>query len=67
MLLIERSESQIPAGIFGRLRSLAKAMLNRSELGIAEMVGEPVPDDLQCEIRTEAQSAYEALLSFMRK
>jgi hypothetical protein len=61
MLLIERSESQIPAGIFGRLRALAEAVLNRSELGIAEMVGSPVPDDVQSQIRTEAQSAYKAL------
>ncbi|HEY2533764.1 MAG TPA: hypothetical protein VGJ20_38550 [Xanthobacteraceae bacterium] len=39
MLLIERSETQIPVGIFGRLHSLAEAVLNRSELGIGEMVG----------------------------
>jgi hypothetical protein len=61
MLLIDRSESQIPPGILGRLRPLAKAVLNRSELGISEMVGAPVPDDVRSEIRTEAQSAYEAL------
>jgi hypothetical protein len=39
MILIERSESQIPAGILGRLRPLAEAVLNGSELGISEMVG----------------------------
>lgn len=61
MLLIERSESHIPAGILRRLRPLAEAVRNRSELGISEMVGAPVPDDVRCEIRTEAQSAYEAL------
>jgi hypothetical protein len=61
MLLIERSQSQMPAGIFGRLRPLAEAVLNRSELGISEMVGALIPDDVRCEIRTEAQSAYEAL------
>jgi hypothetical protein len=61
MLLIERSESRIPAGILGRLRPLAEAVLNRSELGIVELVGLPVPDDVRSEIRTEAQSAYEAL------
>jgi hypothetical protein len=61
MLLIERSESQIPAGILGRLRPMAEAVLNRSELGISEMIGAPVPDDVRCEIRTESQSAYEAL------
>jgi hypothetical protein len=61
MLLIERSEGQIPAGILGRLRPLAEAVLNSSELGIAEMVGAPVPDNVQSEIRTKAQSAYEAL------
>jgi len=61
MLLIERSESQVPPGIFGRLRPLAEAVLNRSELSITETVGAPVSDDLRCKIRTEAQSAYEAL------
>ena len=61
MLLIERSESQIPAGILGRLRPMAEAVLNRSELGISDMIGAPVPDNVRCEIRTEAQSAYEAL------
>jgi hypothetical protein len=61
MLLIERSEGQIPADVLGRLRPLAEAVLNRSELGIAQMVGAPVPDDVQSEIRTQAQSAYEAV------
>jgi len=61
MLLIEQSESQIPAGMLGRLRPMAEAVLNRSELGISEMIGEPVPDDVRYKIRTEAQSAYEAL------
>lgn len=61
MLLIVRSESQIPAEILGRLRPLAEAVLNRSELGISEMVGAPVQDDVRCKIRTEARSAYAAL------
>jgi hypothetical protein len=61
LLVIERSESHIPAGILGRLHPLAEAVLNRSELGISEMFGAPVPDDVRCGIRTEAQSAYEAL------
>jgi hypothetical protein len=61
MLLIERSESQIPAGIFGRLRPLADAVLNSSELGIADMVGAPVSGDVRSEIQAKAQSAYEAL------
>jgi hypothetical protein len=61
MLLIERSESQIPTGIFARLRPLAEAVLNRSELSIADTAGAPVSDDLRCKIRTEAQSAYGSL------
>jgi hypothetical protein len=61
MLLITRSESQIPDDILGQLRPLAEAVLNRSELGISEMVGVPVPEDVQSEIRTQAGSAYEAL------
>jgi len=61
MMLIEGSESQIPADILGRLRPLAEAVLNRSELGISQMVGVPVPDDVRSEIRIEAESAYEAL------
>jgi hypothetical protein len=61
MLLIERSESQIPADILGRLRPLAEVVLNRSELGISEMVGVSVPDDRRSDLRTEAESAYEAL------
>lgn len=60
-LLIERSESQIPADILGRLRPLAEAVLNSSELGIADLVGEPVPDEVRAQIRTEAGSAYKAL------
>jgi len=44
-----------------RLRPMADAVLNRSELGISEMIGELVPDDVRCQIRTEAHSAYEAL------
>ena len=61
MLLIERSESQIPADILGRLRPLAEAVLNRSELGILEMVGEQVPNEVKSEVRSQADSAYEAL------
>jgi hypothetical protein len=60
-LLIERSESQIPADIYGRLCPLTEAVLNSSELGIIEMVGESVPDDVRTKIRTEAESAYVAL------
>src|SRR5215468_1263054 len=56
MLHIERSENQIPADILGRLRPLTEAVLNRSELGISEMVGVPVRDDVRSEIRTEAES-----------
>jgi hypothetical protein len=59
-LLIERSESQI-------LRPLAEAVLNRSELGISEMVGAPTTDDVRCEIRTEASPHTKPLLNFMRK
>jgi hypothetical protein len=61
MTVIERSESQIPAGVLARLRPLAEAVLNRSELGIAEIHGAAIPDDVRCAIETEAQSAYEAL------
>lgn len=61
MLLIERSESEIPAGVFGRLRPLAEAVLNRSELGIAMTIESPVSEDVQSRIRTQAQSAYEAI------
>jgi hypothetical protein len=68
MLLIERSESQIPAGILGRLRPMAEAVLNRSELGISEMIGAPVPDDV-CDARSEPSHSphTKPLLSFMRK
>jgi hypothetical protein len=60
-LLIERSGSQIPEGILARLRPLSKAVLNSSEIGIAELVGATVPGDLKSKIQLEAQSAYEAL------
>src|SRR5215813_10731344 len=43
MLLIDRSESQIPAGILGRLRPMAEAVLHRSELGISDMIGAAGP------------------------
>ena len=61
MLLIERSESHVPADILVRLRPLADAVLNRSELGISKMLGVPIADKVQSEIRTQAESAYEAL------
>lgn len=60
-LLIERSGSQIPEGILTRLRPLAAAVLNSSELGITEMVGAPLPGDVKVKIQSEAHSAYEAL------
>ena len=58
VLLIERSRVRIPSDILGRLRPLAQAVLNRSELGGAETVGVPVPDDVHSEIRKEGLSAY---------
>jgi len=61
MLSIERSEGQIPADIFGKLHPLAEALLNKSELGIAQMVGVPEPDDVQNEVQTQVRSVYEAI------
>ncbi len=61
MLMVERSEKEIPPEIMHRLRPLAEAVLNRSELGIAEMVGAEVPEDLQSKIQSAAMDAYRAL------
>lgn len=61
MLLVERSEKEMPPEIMHRLRPLAEAVLNRSELGIAEMVGAEVPEDLQSKIQSAARDAYRAL------
>ena len=61
MLLLERSEGEIPPDVMSKLRLIADAVLNESEIGIAEMLDEPVSKDVKSEIRKSADSAYSAL------